>query len=243
VKYSKYSEYSCGFTRSSPPNLIHIWELTSEATPSRALSSALGFGLANNHAWGMLPGVRLEVIAALWTASVVAAAACGSTAERETRSSGVPDGYTTSSPSSVGAAPLPSPGEVRERPALPPEAAAELDVFDDPGCPRVVEPIEQHDCDPLLPTQGCNSGRECFPYVDYPSGPCEPEIFGSRCELPGPGVQGDWCDFVGCRGGFLCVASGRGTVCAQLCALPGENTCAPGLICGSVDIKGYGVCF
>jgi hypothetical protein len=39
VKSSKYSEYSCGFTRSSPPNLTHIWERSSEVIPSRALIS------------------------------------------------------------------------------------------------------------------------------------------------------------------------------------------------------------
>jgi hypothetical protein len=39
VKSSKYSEYSCGFTRSSPPNLTHIWARSSEVILSRTLNA------------------------------------------------------------------------------------------------------------------------------------------------------------------------------------------------------------
>jgi hypothetical protein len=98
-------------------------------------------------------------------------------------------------------------------------------------------------CDPFGSADQCDFGWACFPYVAYPSTDCEPERFGTRCEPAGEGTQGTPCEATPCAAGYLCIASGQGTVCAQLCELPGQSMCAPGLICGSVDIKGYGVCF
>jgi hypothetical protein len=119
----------------------------------------------------------------------------------------------------------------------------DLEVFDDPGCPEKIEPLVEETCSPFDSAGTCIGDWGCYPYVDYPSSPCEPERFGTRCEPAGSGVQGDDCRAEGCAPGFLCVASGQGTLCAELCPLPGPNTCAAGLICGSVDIQGFGVCF
>jgi hypothetical protein len=116
-------------------------------------------------------------------------------------------------------------------------------TFDDPGCPEIAEPEDDFQCDPLKGSDECGDGFGCYPYVDYPSEPCEAEQFGSICALAGTGEQGDPCLDQDCSAGFLCVASGQGTVCAQLCRAPGPNTCPNGLLCGSVDVKGFGVCF
>lgn len=116
-------------------------------------------------------------------------------------------------------------------------------TFADPGCPEIEEPPDSIVCDPLLGSSECGDGYACSPYVDYPSEPCEAERFGTECALAGPGIQGDSCVLDDCAAGFLCVAGNQGTVCAQLCVSPGPNTCPVGLLCGTVDLKGYGVCF
>jgi hypothetical protein len=147
---------------------------------------------------------------------------------------------------------------------LPPPPSASSappsSTFADPGCPEVPPPAQVNDCnpfiidstgemsDPLAPgappesSFACQQGEACIPFVDYPNAPCEPETFGTKCVPAGTAGQGMPCD-EGCAAGFLCVATGLGTRCAQLCPLPGENACPSGLLCGAVDIEGYGVCF
>ncbi len=133
---------------------------------------------------------------------------------------------------------------LREAPPDPDAQEEDQPVFDDPGCPEMVEAIEDRTCDPLAGESSCPFGWECFPYVEYPETRCSAEVYGTRCEPAGLGVQGDACDLTPCAGGFLCVATSQGSLCAQLCELPGDgDNCPRGLICGSVDIKGYGVCF
>lgn len=132
-----------------------------------------------------------------------------------------------------------APGGTAEHPAEPePEPP-----FEDPGCEEDLAPIVEMDCDPFDPVASCDSGQACRPFVQYPSSPCEPERFGSRCEWPGTGQQGDACGLEACAAGLLCVATGQGTQCAQVCPLPSASGCAPGLVCGSIDIEGIGTCF
>ncbi len=167
------------------------------------------------------------------------AMACGGSSEKVSRTEGVPDGHDAPE------AELPAQDEAPRKAPPDPDVVddEELAVFDDPGCPDESEPIEARTCDPIVRTGECPTGWDCFPYVDYPQTSCGSEVYGTRCEPAGTAVQGDSCEGVPCAGGFLCVATGQGTQCAQLCELPGDNSCPPGLICGSVDIKGFGVCF
>lgn len=116
------------------------------------------------------------------------------------------------------------------------------DRFNEQECPDEVQRIESTECDPLGGQSQCGLGQGCYPYVHYPSSRCDPETFGTRCDTSGAGVQGERCAGERCAHGFLCVVTGRGTECAELCRMPGPNTCPDGFICGSLDIDGFGVC-
>lgn len=127
---------------------------------------------------------------------------------------------------------------------VPPQEPPPLpqSTFEEPGCPEPAERLQRIACERDV-EDACPAGQGCFPFVNYPANPCEPETFGTRCEPVGDAVQGQSCVRRNCADGFLCVSTGGGTQCAQICELPGPNTCAAGLICGSVDIEGFGVCF
>lgn len=150
--------------------------------------------------------------------------------------------------------PSPSPGEDRDAgagdaaapsvPRLPPPLEEEPPPFMEPGCPppRPVPSISE--CDPLASPSGCPLGQSCFPFVRYPSGPCEVEVFGTLCTPAGPGTQGESCSTDACAADHICVSTGRGTQCARLCSFaPGApSVCAPGLLCLPIDIEGFGGC-
>jgi hypothetical protein len=122
-------------------------------------------------------------------------------------------------------------------PPLPPD-------YDDPGCPDSPPPLEQYTCDPFaLDGGGCAPGEACQIFVEYPSEPCGQEIYGSGCVPAGTGQQGDGC--MGgqeCGAGFVCVITGSGTQCVQLCKLDGPSGCPSGLVCEPIDVKGFGGC-
>ncbi len=130
----------------------------------------------------------------------------------------------------------PAPGVIPE-PAEPPP-------FEEPGCPPVAPQPAINECDPLAPVSGCPEGEACFPYVDYPAGPCDVERYGAVCRPEGPGTQGESCAGQSCAADYLCISTGRGTQCARLCGLSPDapNVCAPGLLCLPVDIEGFGGC-
>lgn len=116
--------------------------------------------------------------------------------------------------------------------------------FRDPGCPDAAPLPFDKECDLLHQPGGCPSGESCYPYVNYPSRPCQQEQYGTMCETTGVGGQGDPCDQgQGCGQGFVCVITGNGTQCVQDCSLTGPNTCPEGLFCEPVDVKGVGGCF
>lgn len=126
-----------------------------------------------------------------------------------------------------------------------PDASSDaFDEYVDPGCPDAGPPIEMFECDPYDQFNGdCAPGDGCFIYVQYPAEPCGQEIYGSTCVPEGPGQQGDPCDGPqSCAGGYVCVVSGSGTQCVQLCQLSGEDGCPPGLVCESIDVEGFGGC-
>ena len=148
---------------------------------------------------------------------------------------------------------LPSPGTVSPDAGAGPDAPLEPPPnrdppepppFVDPGCPPASELPTINECDPLAPVSGCLAGQSCFPSVEYPSGPCEVERYGTRCLLAGPGTQGDSCASQACAADHICVSTGRGTQCARLCRLDADapRVCAPGLLCLPIDIKGFGGC-
>jgi hypothetical protein len=116
--------------------------------------------------------------------------------------------------------------------------------FEAPGCPSVPTPAPMNECDPLSEISDCPTGESCFPFVDYPSGPCEIERYGTLCLPSGPGTQGDSCSDQACAADHICVSTGRGTQCARLCGLASSapDVCAPGLLCLPIDIEGFGGC-
>lgn len=148
---------------------------------------------------------------------------------------------------------LPSPGatapDAGDDPGEPPRSPPEREPpepppFIDPGCPPVEQRPTIDECDPLAADSGCPEGEACFPYVEYPRGPCEVERFGAVCARAGRGVQGDPCSNERCAGNHICVSTGRGTQCARLCGLGADapRVCAPGLLCLPIDIEGFGGC-
>lgn len=165
---------------------------------------------------------------------------CGGKAELDVgrRSSSVPTPPPGTRPDAGLTEPIrpPEPGPERGEPEPPP--------FEDPGCPPVSTLPDIEDCDPLAVPSGCPLGESCFPFVSYPTGPCEVERFGTVCGLAGTGTQGDSCISEACAGDHICVSTGRGTQCVRLCgfASGAPNVCSPGLLCLPIDIEGFGGC-
>ncbi len=121
------------------------------------------------------------------------------------------------------------------------------DAFDDyvdPGCPDAGPPIVDFQCDPYDQFNGdCAPGEGCYIYVEYPSEPCGQEIYGAVCAPQGFGQQGDGCNgALDCGAGFVCVVTGGGNQCVELCPLVGEDGCPPGLVCEPIDVEGFGGC-
>ena len=115
----------------------------------------------------------------------------------------------------------------------------------DSGCAPQDLPPPQMECDPFV-AGSCPPDSGCYPFVDHPEGSgCEQQVYGTLCLPAGTGKQGDLCgDEAGtCAPGFVCVVGQRaGKRCAALCKLGGVNQCSGGLICGDLDVPGYGVC-
>jgi hypothetical protein len=114
----------------------------------------------------------------------------------------------------------------------------------DPGCPDAGPPVTAFACDPYTQGNGdCPPGEGCYIFVDYPDEPCGQETYGSMCSPEGWGHQGDACGgSFECAGGFVCVISGSGTQCIELCSLDGEDGCPAGLVCEPIDVEGFGGC-
>ena len=125
-------------------------------------------------------------------------------------------------------------------------ADAGFDVYEDPGCPDVGAPTEVKECDPFSATPTCPTGLACFPFVEHPFGVgCDAQRFGTACRPAGTGQQGDNCGGGGqsCGAGFVCVVGSQpGKHCVQLCPIGGQKVCPAGMICGELDVEGYGVC-
>jgi hypothetical protein len=172
------------------------------------------------------------------TVSACGVLACGGEAgvELNRRNGNVPSGVGGDAGVADAGAPRPPPSFIPEPPEPPP--------FEEPGCPPVEMRPPTIECDPLGAVSGCAVGESCFPFVDYPSGPCDVERFGTFCVLAGSGTQGESCAREPCAADHLCVSTGRGTQCARLCSLQAgaPDVCAPGLLCLPIDIEGFGGC-
>jgi hypothetical protein len=123
---------------------------------------------------------------------------------------------------------------------------AAFDEYTDPGCPDAGPPSQVDQCDAFATTPTCPLGEGCYPFVDHPFGEgCGAQSFGTVCMLAGTGHQGDICGdgTQDCASGFVCVVGSQpGMRCVQLCHLDDQNSCPPGMICGELDVEGYGVC-
>lgn len=126
---------------------------------------------------------------------------------------------------------------------------AGFDHYVDPGCPDAAAPPGIVECDPLAPISGCAPGYGCYPYVEHPFGSgCGQQTYGALCLSPGIGQQGAPCSSdspIGdhCAPGYVCVIGILpGKRCAKLCPLGTPDVCPDGMICGDLDIEGYGVC-
>ena len=114
------------------------------------------------------------------------------------------------------------------------------------GCKPEDLPPPDVECDAFTPGS-CGPGLGCYPFVDHPEGRgCDQQRYGTVCAPAGIGRQGDLCgEDVGdyCAEGFACVVGQRaGKRCAVLCDPQAPNPCAGGLICGDLDVAGFGVC-
>jgi len=129
------------------------------------------------------------------------------------------------------------------RDAAPDTPADAFDEYVDPGCPDAPEPVIAYACDPLAQPSECEEGETCYPYVDYPSEPCDAEFYGAMCYPAGTGTQGDACESpFACGSGFVCVVSGSGNQCVRLCSLTDPSTCPDGQVCEPLDVAGLGGC-
>ncbi|MCC6524769.1 MAG: hypothetical protein IT373_19080 [Polyangiaceae bacterium] len=131
----------------------------------------------------------------------------------------------------------------------PPDGPAPADApsdYVDPGCPDAGPPIQDFQCDAYHQGNGdCAPGEACYIYVQYPdpSEPCGQEIYGSFCYPAGSGTQGSPCGGgQDCAAGYVCVITGSGTQCVQLCPLVGNDNCPPGYVCEVIDVEGFGGC-
>ena len=116
-----------------------------------------------------------------------------------------------------------------------------LSEYKDPGCPDAEKPTDDFQCDPNGNDSECGPGLGCYPFVSYPSTPCGQETYGSQCLFVGSSGQGESCDN-GCQAHHICVVSGQGTQCIEMCDLNLANPCSDGLVCVAVDIPGVGGC-
>ncbi|HKY40455.1 MAG TPA: hypothetical protein VJN18_31190 [Polyangiaceae bacterium] len=115
------------------------------------------------------------------------------------------------------------------------------------ACPPEELPPPSLECDAYSSSSTCGAGLGCYPFVEHPDGRgCDAQVYGTICLPGGVGTQGVVCgDDTGdiCAPGFVCVVGQlAGKRCAALCDPVGENTCTGGLICGDLDVAGFGVC-
>jgi hypothetical protein len=102
------------------------------------------------------------------------------------------------------------------------------------------------ECDLFGTPSGCGPDEGCYPTLDHPFGMgCDQQVHGTRCQLAGTRVQGEFCpDGTGeCASGYVCIiGSEAGSRCMRMCTVDGAHACPPGFFCGETDARGVGVC-
>ncbi len=81
--------------------------------------------------------------------------------------------------------------------------------------------------------------------MTYPTAPCAAGGHGSVCTKAGTRKQGGPCGTgagAECAAGFVCVVSGAGNQCVQLCKPGSPGVCPDGLVCSPIDVPGFGGC-
>lgn len=127
-------------------------------------------------------------------------------------------------------------------PGGPVDAAGEDARYVEPRCADAGPPEPVLLCDAHAQT-GCASGEGCYPFVRYPSGPCEQERYGATCRPSGSLATGAACGGnLRCQPGNVCVITGSGTKCMRLCRLGQLDACQEGEICTPVDVAGFAAC-
>ncbi len=114
------------------------------------------------------------------------------------------------------------------------------------GCPPEERPPPTLECDPFG-VNTCEPGFGCYPFVEHPGGSgCDAQVYGTRCLVAGSGTQGQLCGAESgdwCAPGHVCVVGQRaGKRCAVLCRPGVAAQCTGGLVCGDLDVAGFGVC-
>lgn len=114
------------------------------------------------------------------------------------------------------------------------------------GCRPEDLPPPELACDAFT-AGSCGPDAGCYPFVDHPEGSgCDQQRYGTVCLPAGHGKQDQLCgeaESDWCAPGFVCVVGQRaGKRCAALCELGAPNKCSGGLICGDLDVAGFGVC-
>jgi hypothetical protein len=107
-----------------------------------------------------------------------------------------------------------------------------------PDAPFVPPPLR---CDPFAQGTQCRSGEACYPIPPRATDGCRPGTYATACLPEGTGRQGAPCDDgTDCAGGYVCVTSGLGDLCLQLCRTGEVGACSDGLVCSELDITGSG---
>ncbi len=116
----------------------------------------------------------------------------------------------------------------------------------DAGCAMQDLPPPDVQCDPFKRASAARARAVTRSWTIRRGTGCDEQRYGTVCLSAGLGKQGDLCgDDIGdfCAEGFVCVVGQRaGKRCAALCKLGATDQCTAGLICGDLDVAGFGVC-
>jgi hypothetical protein len=104
--------------------------------------------------------------------------------------------------------------------------------------------VRMYECDPFAPTTGCPSGEGCYPSIEYPSEPCDREIYRAQCRPVGVIPVDGFCGGGEvCAPGLACFVTGAGNRCLALCRIDGgEPRCPRGRVCEPTDLPDFGAC-
>lgn len=121
------------------------------------------------------------------------------------------------------------------------------DVYREDACaPEAGMGVRMYTCDPFNPYVGCPAGEACYPFIDYPDGPCGREVYRAECRpvgtVPMDGFCGGGAEGT-CAPGLTCFVTGAGNRCLTLCRIDGSGApCPRGQVCEPTDLPDFGAC-